>query len=99
METDLASNISKTSSVEIPIAGGLEPTKPISFLGLFRFCTPCELFLLFIGFIMSAIKALTLPAVVIIYSEFTAMLVDRTLRIGTTSQTYCLPIFGGGKIL
>lgn len=92
------SSVSK-SSMDVPMAEGLEPTKPISFWRLFRFSTPCEIFLLFIGFIMSAIKALTLPAVVIIYSEFTAMLVDRSYRNGTSSKTYALPIFNGGKTL
>ncbi|XP_033255722.1 multidrug resistance protein homolog 65-like [Drosophila miranda] len=43
---------------EAPVAAGLEPTQPIGFLQLFRFST-CD-------------EALTLPAVVIIYSEFTA---------------------------
>uniref|UniRef100_A0A1A9WG68 Uncharacterized protein n=1 Tax=Glossina brevipalpis TaxID=37001 RepID=A0A1A9WG68_9MUSC len=92
------SSMSK-SSLDVPIAEGLEPTKPISFWRLYRFSTPCEVLLLFIGFLMSAIKALTLPAVVIIYSEFTAMLVDRTLRTGTSSKTYALPLFNGGKTL
>ncbi|KAL9907609.1 multi drug resistance 65 isoform 1-T1 [Glossina fuscipes fuscipes] len=92
------SSISK-SSLDTPIAEGLEPSKPISFWRLYRFSTPYEIFLLFIGFLMSAIKALTLPAVVIVYSEFTAMLVDRTLRIGTSSKTYALPLFNGGKTL
>lgn len=87
------------SSMDQPMAEGLEPSKPVTFWSLYRFSTPLELFLLFIGFIMSAIKALTLPAVVIIYSEFTAMLVDRTYRNGTSSDTYALPIFGGGKKL
>ncbi|XP_073843183.1 multidrug resistance protein homolog 65-like [Musca autumnalis] len=92
------SSISK-SSLDMPMAEGLEPTKPVGFFQLFRFSTKCEIFLLFIGFVMSAVKALTLPAVVIIYSEFTAMLVDRTYRIGTSSKTYALPLFGGGKTL
>uniref|UniRef100_A0A1A9UJ85 Uncharacterized protein n=1 Tax=Glossina austeni TaxID=7395 RepID=A0A1A9UJ85_GLOAU len=92
------SSISK-SSLDTPIAEGLEPSKPISFWRLYRFSTPYEIFLLFIGFLMSAVKALTLPAVVIVYSEFTAMLVDRTLRIGTSSKTYALPLFNGGKTL
>lgn len=92
------SSISK-SSLDTPIAEGLEPSKPISFWRLYRFSTPYEILLLFIGFLMSAVKALTLPAVVIVYSEFTAMLVDRTLRIGTSSKTYALPLFNGGKTL
>ncbi|XP_017468038.1 PREDICTED: multidrug resistance protein homolog 65 [Rhagoletis zephyria] len=76
-----------------------ESTKTLSFFKLYRFSTILENFFLFIGFMMSIIKALTLPGVVIVYSEFTSMLVDRTLQIGTTSKTYALPIFGGGKML
>ncbi|XP_061393533.1 multidrug resistance protein homolog 65 [Musca vetustissima] len=92
------SSVSK-SSVDMPMAEGLEPTKPVGFFKLFRFSTKWEIFLLLIGVVMSTIKALTLPAVVIIYSEFTAMLVDRTYRIGTSSKVYALPLFGGGKSL
>ncbi|XP_067645688.1 multidrug resistance protein homolog 65 isoform X1 [Eurosta solidaginis] len=73
--------------------------KTLQFFKLYRFSTAFENVLLFIGFFMSIIKALTLPAVVIVYSEFTAMLVDRTMMIGTNSKTYALPLFGGGKIL
>ncbi|XP_054735739.1 multidrug resistance protein homolog 65 isoform X1 [Anastrepha obliqua] len=76
-----------------------ESKKVLSFYKLYRFSTLFENFLLFIGFVMSIVKALTLPAVVIVYSEFTAMLVDRSLQIGTSSKTYALPIFGGGKML
>ncbi|XP_011183012.1 multidrug resistance protein homolog 65 [Zeugodacus cucurbitae] len=76
-----------------------ESKRTISFFKLYRFSTVFENLLLFIGLVMSIIKALTLPAVVIVYSEFTAMLVDRTLAIGTSSKTYALPIFGGGKML
>lgn len=90
---------SSSSGFEQPVAEGLEDTKPISFYRLFQFSTNGELCLLFIGLLMSAVKALTLPAIVIIYSEFTAMLVDRTLRIGTSSETYALPLFGGGRQL
>ncbi|EDW04375.1 GH23394 [Drosophila grimshawi] len=84
---------------EIPVAAGLESTPPISFWQLFRFSTYWELFWLFIGFVMCCIKALTLPAVVIVYSEFTAMLVDRAIQVGTSSTVHALPIFGGGKKL
>lgn len=101
MEREESTTTTKSSSsaFEPLVAEGLEDTKPISFYRLFSFSTTFELFLLFIGLVMSAVKALTLPAVVIIYSEFTAMLVDRTLRIGTSSETYALPLFGGGKQL
>ncbi|XP_033254780.1 multidrug resistance protein homolog 65-like [Drosophila miranda] len=57
---------------EAPVAAGLEPTQPIGFLQLFCFSTCGEIAWLFFGFLMCCVKALTLPAVVIIYSEFTA---------------------------
>ncbi|XP_034103967.1 multidrug resistance protein homolog 65 isoform X1 [Drosophila albomicans] len=89
----------KSHEEEAPVAAGLEPTAPISFLQLFRFSTYLEIFWLFIGFIMCCIKAVTLPAVVIVYSEFTAMLVDRAKQFGTSSTVHALPLLGGGKIL
>ncbi|XP_055382566.1 multidrug resistance protein homolog 65 [Condylostylus longicornis] len=73
--------------------------EPVKFFQLFRFITPWEIFLLFIGLILAVIKAFAMPAVVIIYSEFTAMLVDRTYGIGTSSKTYLLPLFNGGRQL
>ncbi|XP_030385210.1 multidrug resistance protein homolog 65 isoform X2 [Scaptodrosophila lebanonensis] len=101
MERDEASTTTTDgkSMEETPIAAGLEPTPPTSFWQLFRFSTYMELLWLFFGFIMCCIKALTLPAIVIVYSEFTAMLVDRAMQIGTSSKVHALPLFGGGKIL
>ncbi|XP_026849432.1 multidrug resistance protein homolog 65 [Drosophila persimilis] len=84
---------------EAPVAAGLEPTQPIGFLQLFRFSTCGEIAWLFFGFLMCCVKALTLPAVVIIYSEFTSMLVDRAMEFGTSSKVHALPLFGGGKSL
>lgn len=40
-----------------------------------------------------------IPIVIIVYGEFTTLLVDRALGIGTSSSTIFLPLFGGGKIL
>ncbi|XP_055846900.1 multidrug resistance protein homolog 65-like [Episyrphus balteatus] len=48
---------------------------------------------------MTVFKALALPAIIIVYSEFIAMLVDRKFAIRTSSKTYVLPLLGGGKIL
>ncbi|EDW79334.1 uncharacterized protein Dwil_GK13588 [Drosophila willistoni] len=97
---DISSTSGEAKSLEeIPVAPGLESGPSISFWQLFRFSTWGELFWLFIGFIMCCIKALTLPAVVIIYSEFTSMLVDRAMDYGTSSNVNALPLFGGGKVL
>ncbi|KAH8342546.1 hypothetical protein KR067_005526 [Drosophila pandora] len=97
---DASTSTSEGKSVEeAPVAEGLEATQPVSFLSLFKFSTYGEIFWLFIGFVMCCIKALTLPAVVIIYSEFTSMLVDRAMVFGTSSKVHALPLFGGGKTL
>lgn len=40
-----------------------------------------------------------MPLMIIVYGEFTTLLVDRTYRVGTTSNTNLLQIFGGGKVL
>lgn len=98
-EASITTSDDKSGGEEVPIAAGLEPLKPISFWQLFRFSTYWELFWLFIGFVMCCIKALTLPAVVIVYSEFTAMLVDRAMQVGTSSTVHALPLLGGGKKL
>lgn len=54
---------------------------------------------MFIGVLFTFIKSLALPVLIVVYGEFTTLLVDRTLGIGTSSWTIFLPIFGGGKIL
>lgn len=40
-----------------------------------------------------------MPLLIITYGEFTTLLVDRHYRIGTSSKTVLLQIFGGGKVL
>lgn len=40
-----------------------------------------------------------MPVLIIVYGEFTTLLVDRKLNIGTSSSTIFLRIFGGGKTL
>lgn len=40
-----------------------------------------------------------MPVLIIVYGEFTTLLVDRKLNNGTSSSTIFLRIFGGGKAL
>lgn len=40
-----------------------------------------------------------MPGMIVVYGEFTTLLVDRTLGYGTSTPTMILHIFGGGKIL
>ncbi|KAI8440970.1 hypothetical protein MSG28_009258 [Choristoneura fumiferana] len=63
------------------------------------FAEPWEFILLFIGVIMASINGLFVPLGVIIYGEFTSLLIDRTVMTGTSSKTWSVELFGGGKIL
>lgn len=40
-----------------------------------------------------------MPLIIIIYGEFTTLLVDRAYSIGTSSDTVMLHLFGGGRVL
>uniref|UniRef100_A0A1A9X3Q1 ABC-type xenobiotic transporter n=1 Tax=Glossina brevipalpis TaxID=37001 RepID=A0A1A9X3Q1_9MUSC len=65
----------------------------------FRYATVGERFLIFLAIILASLSAVNVPFCVAIYGEFTSLLIDRTVGIGTSSTTFFLPIFGGGKIL
>lgn len=52
-----------------------------------------------IGLVSIGIRALVMPIIMITFSEFTSLLVDRTRGVGVSSKTTLLPIFGGGKML
>lgn len=65
----------------------------------FRFVTKWDVILILIGIIFTLLKSIAMPLLIITYGEFTTLLVDRTLGIGTSSPTIFLPLFGGGKIL
>ncbi|XP_063831950.1 multidrug resistance protein homolog 49 [Ostrinia nubilalis] len=72
---------------------------PSSWFKLFRFAKPCELFMLFIGVLMASLNGLFVPIGVIVYGEFTSLLIDRTVMTGTSTQTITISMFGGGRIL
>lgn len=40
-----------------------------------------------------------MPLTIIIYGEFTSLLVDRSYGLGVSSNTTLLTLFGGGKVL
>lgn len=65
----------------------------------FRFADKWDYLMIALGFIFTIIKSFARPLLIIAYSELTTLLVDRTYRIGTTSSTNLLPLFGGGNIL
>ncbi|VVC86458.1 unnamed protein product [Leptidea sinapis] len=70
-----------------------------SWFRLFRFATTWELLLLFLGVIFASLNGLMVPVGVIGYGEFTALLIDRTVMNGTSTKTWAISMFGGGRIL
>ncbi|KAL0879462.1 hypothetical protein ABMA27_003213 [Loxostege sticticalis] len=74
-------------------------TPPSSWLKLFRFAEPCEYFMLFVGLILASLNGLFVPVGVIVYGEFTSLLIDRTTMTGTSTPTITISLFGGGRIL
>lgn len=65
----------------------------------FRFATCWELAASILGIILSAVASLGVPLGVILYGEFTTLLVDRESQIGSSTPTLLLWIFGGGHVL
>ncbi|XP_047539105.1 multidrug resistance protein homolog 49-like isoform X1 [Vanessa atalanta] len=74
-------------------------TDAVSWFSLFRFAKPWEFVLLFLGVIFASLNGLFVPVGVIIYGEFTSLLIDRTVMNGTSTPTLTIAWFGGGRIL
>lgn len=68
----------------------------ISFMQ-YRYASRWDLFVIFLGCVCTLMKSLTLPWVVIVYGEFTSLMVERS--IGSSSPTILMKLFGGGRIL
>ncbi|KFB50603.1 AGAP005639-PA-like protein [Anopheles sinensis] len=71
----------------------------VSYFKLFRFATCGEVCATLVGILLASMASLGLPYGVILYGEFTTLLVDRTIGIGKSTDTAILSIFGGGKVL
>lgn len=65
----------------------------------FRYATTYDIILIVLGVIFTFLKSLVTPLMIVVYGEFTTVLVDRTYGEGTSSATYLLPLMGGGRIL
>uniref|UniRef100_A0A2A4JRP4 ABC-type xenobiotic transporter n=1 Tax=Heliothis virescens TaxID=7102 RepID=A0A2A4JRP4_HELVI len=76
-----------------------ERAEPVAWHHLYRYAKPWEIFCLIIGVFFACINGLFVPLGVIIYGEFTALLIDRTVMVGTSTETWSIAWFGGGKIL
>ncbi|KAJ2945156.1 hypothetical protein O0L34_g9219 [Tuta absoluta] len=79
--------------------GDLSSVPPISYFKLYRFATACEIFWLVLGLVLASINGLFVPIGVIIYGEFTSLLIDRTVMTGASTETLTIAWFGGGRIL
>ncbi|KAL4713463.1 hypothetical protein ACJJTC_010448 [Scirpophaga incertulas] len=71
----------------------------VSWCSLFRFAKKWELLVLAIGVVLASLNGLFVPVGVIIYGEFTALLIDRTVKTGRSMPTIAISMFGGGRIL
>ncbi|XP_045504578.1 multidrug resistance protein homolog 49-like isoform X2 [Colias croceus] len=72
---------------------------PTSWFRLFRFAKPWELLILLFGLIFASLNGLMVPVGVIVYGEFTSLLIDRTVMTGTSTPVLLISWFGGGKQL
>ena len=48
---------------------------------------------------MATFASFGVPYSVILYGEFTTLLVERTIGTGTSTETWILSLFGGGAVL
>lgn len=74
-------------------------TKIQTFNPQFRYSTISERFMMLIGVLLACIAAGGMPYSIVIYGEFSSLMVDRTVGVGTSSSTLILHLFGGGRKL
>ncbi|PNF32773.1 hypothetical protein B7P43_G04483 [Cryptotermes secundus] len=73
--------------------------QPVAFYKLFRYATCLERFLVLAGLLLGIATGCGVPIVIILYGEFTTLLVDRASENITSTPTSVLQIFGGGTVL
>ncbi|KAJ2945157.1 hypothetical protein O0L34_g9220 [Tuta absoluta] len=86
-------------ALRVGVKDKLTSVKPVSYFKLYRFVTACELMMLVLGLVLASINGLFCPMGVIIYAEFTSLLIDRTVMTETSTKTLAIAWFGGGRIL
>ncbi|XP_054737347.1 multidrug resistance protein homolog 49 [Anastrepha obliqua] len=70
-----------------------------SYLELFRYTTIWDRLLIACGTVIASIASICIPYNMIIYAEFTTLLIDRDVGNGTSTSAPLLSIFGGGRKL
>ncbi|XP_037948003.1 multidrug resistance protein homolog 49 [Teleopsis dalmanni] len=73
--------------------------KKFSYFQLFKYSTSFERLLVVLGIILASLASIGIPYSIVIYGEFTSLLIDRSVGIGTSSTTFILQLFGGGQKL
>lgn len=65
----------------------------------FRFATCGEVTLVISGLVFGCLLGLCMPLSIIMYGEFSSLLVDRNMENHTSTPTIIMNWFGGGKVL
>ncbi|KAJ4452139.1 hypothetical protein ANN_03657, partial [Periplaneta americana] len=65
----------------------------------FRYATCLERILVIAGLLLSIATGCGVPIMIILYGEFTTLLVDRAIENITSTPTSVLRVFGGGSVL
>ncbi|GLH05440.1 Multidrug resistance protein homolog 65 [Gryllus bimaculatus] len=73
--------------------------KPVPYFQLFRYATPWERVMVGAGLVFGLVTSIGLPVIIILYGEYTTLLVDRNMENVTSSRTHVLDLFGGGRVL
>lgn len=77
----------------------VEDLEPVPYFRLFRYSTTCERVLMVWGLVFGVLSGQGLPLIIILYGEFTTLLVDRNMVNVTSNPTVLLQIFSGGRVL
>ncbi|XP_063224733.1 multidrug resistance protein homolog 49-like [Bacillus rossius redtenbacheri] len=84
---------------DAPGSGGDAAPRPVAFYRLFRYATWRELGLTLLGAALGVASGCGMPLIIILYGEFTTLLVDRHVENTTSNPTALLSLYGGGRIL
>ncbi|KAL7738619.1 hypothetical protein ACLKA6_006913 [Drosophila palustris] len=99
---------SKKGNAKLPGLGDFQVEKTTAnssverkytYFDLFRYSTCGERCLLVFSMIVATIASVFVPYFILIYGEFTSLLIDRSVGEGTSSPAFFLSLFGGGKRL
>lgn len=84
---------------DVSIDAKNEDKQDMSFWRLFRFAKWYELLAIVFALFCAALCAASKPVILIIYGEFTTLLIDRALTRGEVSSTKLLHLLGGAEVM